>query len=318
VIEVPSGYRLRAPRENDLEAVTEIMRASEEVEYGEAETSLDDTRGYVASVDLRTGAWLLVDAAERPVAFGSLRPPKAARFFGFALVHPDHERRGIGRFLVDKLEFEARARLDQVPAGPEVFVSTGASSRNERARQLFEQAGFRQVRRFWDMAVQFDEPPAAPRWPPGVQVSTVGNDQQRTLHKAIDEAFQDHWNAAPISFEEWERRRLAQEFDPGLWFVASEGGEIAGAALCRLRETGGWVDVLGVRRPWRRRGLGEALLRHSFGEFFRRGVHTAGLGVDSESLTGATRLYERAGMRVAKSFDSFEKELRPPARAAEA
>jgi mycothiol synthase len=317
VIEVPAGYRVRAPEEAELAATVEIMRASEEIEYGEAETSLDDVRGYVASVDLRSGAWLVVDAEDRAVAFGSLRPPRAARFFGFGLVHPEHERQGLGRFLVGKLELEARARLEEVPPGPGVFVSTGASNRNARARQLFEQAGFRQVRRFWDMTVNLDHPPAPPRWPTGVTVSTVGPDQQRALHEAIEEAFQDHWNSAPSSFEEWERRRLAQEFDSGLWFVASEGDEIAGAALCRQREAGGWVDVLGVRRPWRRRGLGEALLRHSFGEFFRRGVQVVGLGVDSENLTGATRLYERAGMRVAKAFDSFEKELRPPAGAIE-
>jgi mycothiol synthase len=313
VIEVPAGYRVRAPEQDDLEKTAEIMRASEELEYGEAETSLDDVRGYVANVDLESNAWLLEDAQGRTVAFGSLRPPRGGRLFGFGLVHPGYERRGLGRYLVHRLELEARARLDQIPPGPAVFVDTGASSRNERARQLFEQAGFQYVRRFWDMTAQFEEAPDPPQWPDGIQISTVGDDQQRALHKAVEEAFEDHWMSAPISFEEWERRRLAQEYDPDLWFLAMDGGEIAGASLCRNRESGGWVDILGVRRPWRRRGLGEALLRHSFAEFFRRGVHKVGLGVDSESLTGATRLYERAGMRVAKAFDAFAKEIRPAA-----
>jgi ribosomal protein S18 acetylase RimI-like enzyme len=73
----------------------------------------------------------------------------------------------------------------------------------------------------------------------------------------------------------------------------------------------GWVNTLGVLRPWRRKGVGMALLLHSFNEFYRRGWRKAGLGVDASSLTGATRLYERAGMHVARQYDSYQKELRP-------
>jgi GNAT superfamily N-acetyltransferase len=66
-----------------------------------------------------------------------------------------------------------------------------------------------------------------------------------------------------------------------------------------------------VRRPWRKHGLGLALLHHAFGEFYRRGTREIGLGVDAQSLTGATRLYERAGMHALLHYDSYEKELRP-------
>ena len=53
-----------------------------------------------------------------------------------------------------------------------------------------------------------------------------------------------------------------------------------------------------MRRPWRRQGLGEALLLCSFRAFRERGYTRGTLGVDASSPTGATRLYERAGMRV--------------------
>ena len=49
-----------------------------------------------------------------------------------------------------------------------------------------------------------------------------------------------------------------------------------------------WVNQLCVRRPWRRRGLGLAMLHHCFGEFYRRGKQRVGLGVDATSLTNAT------------------------------
>ena len=69
--------------------------------------------------------------------------------------------------------------------------------------------------------------------------------------------------------------------------------------------------MLGVRRPWRRRGIALALLHHAFGELYRRGKHRVVLGVDSQSLTGALRLYERAGMHVQLQYDNYELELRP-------
>ena len=69
----------------------------------------------------------------------------------------------------------------------------------------------------------------------------------------------------------------------------------------------GWVDTLAVRRPWRRRGLGLALLLHSFRELRARGRERVGLGVDGENTTGAVRLYERAGMHVARRSDTYER-----------
>ena len=71
----------------------------------------------------------------------------------------------------------------------------------------------------------------------------------------------------------------------------------------------GWIGILGVRRPWRRRGLGRALLLHAFHEFRARGFTEAGLGLDAASLTGATRLYESVGMHVSAQFDFYEKQL---------
>lgn len=53
-----------------------------------------------------------------------------------------------------------------------------------------------------------------------------------------------------------------------------------------------------------------ALLLHSFGEFHKRGMNTIGLGVDA-SIHGATRLYQKAGMKIAAEYVIYEKEYRP-------
>lgn len=104
------------------------------------------------------------------------------------------------------------------------------------------------------------------------------------------------------------------DFDASLVFLAWDGGAVAGMIRCRLRGKGeaesGWVDHLSVRRLWRGRGLGTALLLHAFATFYRRGASAVTLGVDAESLTGATRLYERAGMQGERPFDVYQKTLR--------
>jgi mycothiol synthase len=79
----------------------------------------------------------------------------------------------------------------------------------------------------------------------------------------------------------------------------AEAAELEGVA---------WARVLGVRSPWRRRGLGRALLLHAFAQSRLHGLVLAGLGVDAESLAGAHRLYESVGTHVAMRFDIYEKE----------
>ncbi|HDL85358.1 MAG TPA: GNAT family N-acetyltransferase [Candidatus Acetothermia bacterium] len=105
------------------------------------------------------------------------------------------------------------------------------------------------------------------------------------------------------------------DFDPSLWFLAMEAEKIVGVSLCWAKAhedpNMGYVGMLGVRRPWRRRGIGLALLCHSFGALYLRKVRKVGLNVDAASLTGATRLYERAGMRIDRHSYAYEKELRP-------
>ena len=79
----------------------------------------------------------------------------------------------------------------------------------------------------------------------------------------------------------------------------------------RYRTGIGWIRTLGVRPPWRKRGLGEALLHHSFGEYYRRGMKTIGLGVNANNPSGAPRLYQKVGMHPASEHVTYEKELRP-------
>ncbi|HCR71100.1 MAG TPA: GNAT family N-acetyltransferase, partial [Anaerolineae bacterium] len=133
----------------------------------------------------------------------------------------------------------------------------------------------------------------------------------RLVWEADNEAFRDHWGSHDLKYEEWHQRKLERpEYDPTLWLIAWDGDQIAGFSQNRYLNEIGWVGTLGVRRPWRKKGLALALLTHSFAEFYNRGIKTVGLGVDAANPTGATRLYEKAGMSVANEYVVYEKELR--------
>ena len=218
-------------------------------------------------------------------------------------VHPDAHGQGLGRTLV---------RLGQeLAAGRGKRVRTGIISTDEAATALLRSEGFHAVRSFYRMTIDLDGPPAEPEVPAGIVLRPFELADAEAFHAATEEAFADHWEWEHETYEGWRKRAIdVDDFDPGLWLVAVDGDEIAGALRGTAKRFGsGWVNSLAVRRPWRRRGLGAALLLASFGEFWRRGETRVALGVDAESETGATRLYERLGMQVGWQADVYEKEI---------
>jgi len=130
---------------------------------------------------------------------------------------------------------------------------------------------------------------------------------------AVEEAFRDTWGRVPGEYDRWLDLTASERRDPELWFLAEDeaDGRIAGACLSRVTANEGYIGTVGVRRPWRGRGLGLALLRYAFGECYRRGSRKVQLSVDAESATGAPRLYFRAGMHVIRSYVMYRKLLRP-------
>ena len=187
------------------------------------------------------------------------------------------------------------------------------------SKKLFEDLGFTQIRSSYDMQIDMQTPPPAPKWADGITLRTADPDKDlRAVYQADVDSFRDHFGHIEQPFEEGFTRfkhfLLGEGSDPSLWFLAMDGDEIAGICICRPKSyndpDAGYVNILGVRRAWRKRGIGLALLQHSFGEFYRREKRKVGLGVDAESLTGALRLYEKAGMHVHLAFDLFEKTIR--------
>jgi ribosomal protein S18 acetylase RimI-like enzyme len=191
------------------------------------------------------------------------------------------------------------------------------------ARQLFLDQGLTLIRHFWRMVIELEDEPAAPQIPAGIHIRPMRrNEEERRVIQAMRDSFKDHWGYIEGPFEDEYERWMhflngTPDFDPDLWLMALDGNQVAGISLNWKFIPGepdlGWVGTLGVLRPWRKRGLGLALLQQSFLELYRRGQRKVGLGVDASSLTNATRLYEKAGMRSDPRFqmEMYELELRP-------
>jgi ribosomal protein S18 acetylase RimI-like enzyme len=160
------------------------------------------------------------------------------------------------------------------------------------------------------MTADVDQKPEAPTWPPDIRIRALDDEVDlRPVHEAQQAVFPER----PADFDSWLHEYTGDDFDLSLWFVAEDDSGIAGFALCSagLAEDAeaGYVAELGVRPDRRGEGLGLALLRHSFVEFHRRGQKRVSLHVDVDNLTGALRLYTRAGMRPDPRIVVWERPL---------
>ncbi|MGZ8694398.1 MAG: N-acetyltransferase family protein [Gaiellaceae bacterium] len=305
---MPAEWTIRAPRPDDEPALLELVNAHGRAMWGEDVAGATEVHQWLT--DPASEEWLAELSDGRLAAFGQLEDPAVdhSLLWGRITLHPELGTDELGDELFDVVERRA-AELGAADA----VLRASCAAPDERIAALYRRRGLGPVRHFFRMIAELDEPPQQPVWPDGLELRPVGAGDHEAVFIADEEAFQDHWGYVRVAFDTWAHWMTGGAYDPSLWFVAYDGDEIAGYAICQPEEGGdpalGWVEVLGVRRQWRRRGLALALLLHAFGEFHRRGHTRVGLGVDTENTTGAVGLYEKAGMRPVRQFDAYEKAL---------
>ncbi len=314
---LPPGFILRPAAWDDAADVTQLIY---DVCEADGDTTVAVTvdelkRGWQApGFRLETDAWVVSAPDGRLAGYEEFNNRHAhAALDGDGYVHPQFKNLGVGTALLSALDARARQEIPLAPPDLRVFIRNGLDANDKSGREIHAAAGFQPIRYSWRMEITLTAPPQPACWPLGVELRPfLPGQHNRAVYEAEQESFTDHWGHTHQPYGAWELRKLQREnFDPTLWHIAWADGEIAGFSQCRFRQGIGWVGTLGVRRPWRKQGLGMALLMHSFGEFYKRGEKVVGLGVDASNPTGATRLYERAGMHIASEFVIYEKELRP-------
>lgn len=283
---------LRPPRDDDFAAILELMNRHQIAAFGEADVVADELRTWFATPTLDPNRDVrLLERSGRLVGYVDTERAEATdRWWSDVKVDPEVD---IDTVLPELIEW-----LDQRTGSGILRVWTAAE--DARVVDAYARLGFAPHRHSYRMELSLDGDERVPSWPNGIRVREFVPDDVERVYEANIEVWLDASDPIEESFDEWRRWTTEREgFDPALWFLAFAGDELAGFSLCRQDDTdsnAGYVALLGVRRPWRRKGLGEALLLHSFDAFRERGYARATLGVDASSPTGATRLYERAGM----------------------
>ena len=320
-----AGYTIRPASLDDIKGSVEMFNLCSKAMIGASEFTEDRyvKEWQIPKFDLQHDTRLVIAPAGQIVGCIEVwdvhEPPVHPWIWG--RVHPEWEGKGIGTAMMGWALERAREAIPRAPKGARVSARSGTINTYTPAKELLQNLGMKSIRYGWDMLLDLTEEPPAPLWPEGISIRNIRHPEDtEAAYRAEDEAFEDHWGYVETPFEEGFKQWKHYVFeirkpDPSLWFLAMDGDEIAGMVTCRVESDDdpdkGWVSVLGVRRPWRRRGLGLALLRQVFGEFYRRGKPRVGLGVDSNNLAGATRLYEKAGMYVQREYVTYKIELRP-------
>lgn len=296
---LPEGVTSRPLRSEDAALVAELIAGEEEWLGRTPRVTETDVQAWWIRTNLAEDSWLLEDA-KGPIASGWMEAHGETAFAG-STVRPRAKGRGLGTALA------AWAEQRALGLGVE-RLHQHAFGEDEAAHALFASRGYRPARRHYEMAIELEEEPPTPELPDTLAIDVFRKEDAREYHDAIAEAFADEWGFVAMPFDEWWAMR--KDDDQSLWFVVRDGERIAAYARNEAgRFGGGFVGMLGVRRAWRQRGLGLGLLLHTFGEFWSRGIRRVSLGVDSENPTGATRLYERAGMHVESEEVTYEKAL---------
>jgi GNAT superfamily N-acetyltransferase len=234
-------------------------------------------------------------------------------------VHPAWQGRGIGRRLLTWQEDRASAHPAAAASTRPLVLGSWSRERNARKIRLLASAGYEPARFFFDMRRPTLEGIEVPPLPEGLETRPIGADHesQRRMWDADVEAFEDHWggfDTSDAAFEAWLTR---PDRDPDLWVVAWDGDEIAGAVVNTIYAADndsfgrkrGWLDSVFVRRRWRRRGLGAAIVARALVRLKEAGMSEAMLGVDSDNPSGALALYERAGFEVHQRSAAYRKPM---------
>ena len=299
---------IKNPTLEDAQAITDLVSACDIEAIGEPDITLSDVLDILNSIQIETDAWIALSSTNEIIGYSFVEETGASRMDTCVFVHPQYKNQGIGSLLLNKVEERANV-LAKGKSGVQTLMNQIPFT-NTAARNLVENRGYQFSRLYERMKIELKFPPNDPYLPEGMTLQPFQpNQDEETLFSIYDETFRDAWGYTKKDGSTWISQKKADGYDPSLWFIVWKDSKPVGFLMSRMQDDEVFIDLLGVKREYRKHGLGKALLLHTFGLAYERKQKTIVLYVDSDSLTNANRLYQQVGMSPHSQTTVYSKQL---------
>lgn len=301
-------FSIKHPTLEDAQDITDLVALCDIEDIGEPDITLSDVLDMWSSIPIDTNAWIALSEMSEIIGYGFVEETGANRMDTCVFVHPQFKHQGIGSLLLSKVEERAHA-LAKGKEGEQKLMNQ-LSFTNKAARKLVEDRGYQFSRLYERMKIQLAEQPRQHPLLEGLTLRPFQPDHdEEKIFSLYDETFRDTWGYTQKEFSTWISQKKADRYDPSLWFLVWKDSQPVGFLMSRMQEDGLFIDLLGVKREYRKHGIGKSLLLHTFGIAYQRNQKTILLYVDSDSLTNANVLYQQVGMRPHSQTAVYMKEL---------
>lgn len=239
--------------------------------------------------------FLVADLGGRPVGV-------ICSDYRLVIVEPDARRQGIGAALVEAME----AALESTPDGPLILFPPHG---NEGAIAFLEALGFAYDHSFWRFGLDPDRAIPLPSLPADITLSGYTGDDILPYIDLINTSFADHPTPLRVTLEQIEHVHGKDNFDPAAIAILRDPADTM-IGFCTTgidRETDpptGHINLVGVLRDYRGRGLGRWLLLWGIERLRSKGITTIELSVDAEN-ENAVGLYRSVGFNPVEEWPQW-------------
>lgn len=322
----PNGLRPDAARYRwdrlglqDAQACTDLVARVRLVEEEEDPTTIEQVRESLSmpGIDPARDTWGVWDG-DRLVGYGVVSVASGPDQEGrvrcslHGVVDPVARNQGIGQGLLELMEERATELAHQRHPGiPADWTVDGRTEQNP-VRALLTERGYALARYWHEMTVALPATLEDIEMPEGYLVREATDSDSEAIRATHNAAFEDHWGSAPTEREQWDAYWSSTSSRLSLSRVvqAPDGGIVAYVILSQHEPDRVYISIVGTAQRARGKGLARACLSASLAAAGADGRYrNADLHVDSVSPTGATRLYELLGFKVARTVASYRKPI---------
>ncbi|MBU9712176.1 GNAT family N-acetyltransferase [Evansella tamaricis] len=292
-------YQVVAAKLIDAKEIADLIIACDIEQFGVPDFSLDDLLEIWNDIPMETNTWVIRNEEDKITGYGFLEEVSEGRLDSYGYVHPSDKGKGIGTILLNMMEKRIATYATTYEKKGKSFVWNNIiPALNADARHLLESREFVFQRLHSKMEVVLTKEPDPP-CKTGQSIICPYEEQRDgvSVWRAYLETFQDTREFRPISYDEWMEEKNGSDYDKQFWYVAYSGKDLVGYVISKIIPDGLFIDLLGVKKAARNKGLGLALLQTLFLKSYEMNIKRISLMVDANSITGANRLYEKAGMQ---------------------